>query len=32
VFEPKFLPEMLGDFTLTVDRWHIQQEKDQSNH
>jgi hypothetical protein len=27
VFEPKFLPEMLGDFTLTVDRWHIQQEK-----
>jgi outer membrane receptor protein involved in Fe transport len=27
VFEPKFLPEMLGDVTLTVDRWHIQQEK-----
>lgn len=27
VFEPNFLPEALGDITLTVDRWHIQQEK-----
>ncbi|TPW05030.1 MAG: TonB-dependent receptor [bacterium] len=26
VFEPKFLPEGLGDFTFTVDRWRIQQE------
>jgi outer membrane receptor protein involved in Fe transport len=26
VFEPKFLPEALGDFTFTVDRWRIQQE------
>ena len=26
VFEPKFLPEALGDFTFMVDRWRIQQE------
>jgi outer membrane receptor protein involved in Fe transport len=26
VFEPRFLPEALGDFTFTVDRWRIQQE------
>lgn len=26
VFEPWFLPEALGDFTFTVDRWRIQQE------
>ena len=26
VFEPWFLPEGLGDFTFTVDRWRIQQE------
>jgi outer membrane receptor protein involved in Fe transport len=27
VFEPQFLPEAWGDFTFTVDRWRIQQEK-----
>ena len=27
VFQPKFLPEAWGDFTLTADRWRIQQEK-----
>jgi outer membrane receptor protein involved in Fe transport len=27
VFQPKFLPESWGQFTFTVDRWHIQQEK-----
>lgn len=27
VFQPKFLPESWGRFTLTVDRWRIQQEK-----
>ncbi|MDI1289616.1 MAG: TonB-dependent receptor [bacterium] len=26
VFEPRFLPESMGDFTFTVDRWRIQQE------
>jgi outer membrane receptor protein involved in Fe transport len=26
VFEPWFLPESMGDFTFTVDRWRIQQE------
>ncbi|GLS00423.1 TonB-dependent receptor [Brevundimonas denitrificans] len=26
VFEPWFLPETLGDFTFTVDRWRIEQE------
>lgn len=26
VFEPWFLPEAIGDFTFTVDRWRIQQE------
>ncbi len=26
VFEPRFLPEALGDFTFMVDRWRIQQE------
>ncbi len=25
VFQPQFLPESWGDFTLTVDRWRIQQ-------
>ncbi|MBB5744567.1 TonB-dependent receptor plug domain-containing protein [Brevundimonas variabilis] len=27
VFQPQFLPEYWGDFTFTVDRWRIQQEK-----
>jgi len=27
VFQPQFLPEQFGDFTFTVDRWRIQQEK-----
>ncbi|MFM1886319.1 MAG: hypothetical protein RL026_1476 [Pseudomonadota bacterium] len=27
VFEPQFLPDALGDLTLTVDRWSIKQEK-----
>ncbi len=27
VFQPQFLPEAWGDFTFTVDRWRIQQEK-----
>lgn len=27
VFQPRFLPEGLGDFTFTVDRWKIEQEK-----
>ena len=27
VFQPRFLPESWGDFTLTVDRWKIEQEK-----
>ena len=27
VFQPQFLPESWGDFTFTVDRWRIQQEK-----
>jgi outer membrane receptor protein involved in Fe transport len=27
VFEPRFLPEAWGDFTFTVDRWRIQQDK-----
>ncbi|CAN5124608.1 TonB-dependent receptor [soil metagenome] len=27
VFQPKFLPEQVGDWTFTVDRWRIQQEK-----
>lgn len=27
VFEPRFLPEAWGEFTFTVDRWRIQQEK-----
>jgi iron complex outermembrane receptor protein len=26
VFTPTFLPEAFGDITLTVDRWHIEQE------
>lgn len=26
VFQPTFLPEVLGDFTFTVDRWKIEQE------
>jgi outer membrane receptor protein involved in Fe transport len=27
VFQPRFLPEALGDVTFTVDRWKIEQEK-----
>lgn len=27
VFQPTFLPEQLGDFTFTVDRWRIEQEE-----
>jgi len=27
VFQPTFLPEVLGDFTFTVDRWKIEQEQ-----
>jgi outer membrane receptor protein involved in Fe transport len=27
VFQPTFLPEVLGDFTFTVDRWRIEQEE-----
>jgi len=27
VFQPTFIPESLGDFTFTVDRWKIEQEK-----
>lgn len=27
VFQPRFLPESWGDFTLTVDRWSIEQEQ-----
>lgn len=27
VFQPQFLPEQLGDFTFTVDRWRIEQEQ-----
>lgn len=27
VFQPRFLPEVLGDFTFTIDRWKIEQEK-----
>lgn len=27
VFQPTFLPEQLGDFTFTVDRWKIEQEE-----
>ncbi len=27
VFQPRFLPESLGDWTFTVDKWRIQQEK-----
>ena len=27
VFQPRFIPEALGDFTFTVDRWKIEQEK-----
>jgi iron complex outermembrane receptor protein len=27
VFQPTFLPEQLGDFTFTVDRWKIEQEQ-----
>jgi iron complex outermembrane recepter protein len=27
VFQPEFLPEALGQFTLTADRWSIKQEK-----
>ena len=27
VFQPRFIPESLGDFTFTVDRWKIEQEK-----
>lgn len=27
VFQPRFIPESLGDWTFTVDRWRIQQEK-----
>lgn len=27
VFQPRFLPEGRGDFTFTVDRWKIEQEK-----
>lgn len=27
VFQPTFLPEQLGDFTFTVDRWRIEQEQ-----
>ncbi|MGV9006474.1 MAG: TonB-dependent receptor plug domain-containing protein [Brevundimonas sp.] len=27
VFQPRFLPEAWGDFSFTVDRWKIQQEK-----
>ncbi|MDY6947754.1 MAG: TonB-dependent receptor [Pseudomonadota bacterium] len=27
VFQPQFLPASWGDFTLTVDRWQIEQEK-----
>ena len=27
VFQPRFLPEGWGDFTFTVDRWKIEQEK-----
>ncbi|WP_420470643.1 TonB-dependent receptor plug domain-containing protein [Brevundimonas sp. FT23042] len=27
VFRPTFLPEVLGDFTFTVDRWKIEQEQ-----
>jgi outer membrane receptor protein involved in Fe transport len=26
VFQPKFVPDYLGDFTLTVDRWKIEQQ------
>jgi hypothetical protein len=27
VFQPRFLPESWGDFTVTVDRWKIEQER-----
>jgi iron complex outermembrane receptor protein len=27
VFQPRFIPESLGDWTFTVDKWRIQQEK-----
>jgi len=27
VFQPTFLPEVLGDFTFTIDRWKIEQEE-----
>jgi len=27
VFQPRFLPEVLGDVTFTVDRWRIEQDK-----
>jgi len=26
VFEPEFLPEWMGDFTFTLDNWHVEQE------